>query len=227
MLDREGFNRWAEEYEKSLAESGRKNEYPFAGHIRLFEIICEMILEKEDSHPAVLDIGFGTGVLTKMLYDGGCEVYGQDFSESMIRIAREKMPHAQLYEGDLREGIAEALAGRQYDYIIMTYFTHHLDDRQKIVLLDSLAGLLKENGKILIGDIAFEDEEDMERCRREAGDRWDEEEIYIVWSRLKEHFPRGSFRKVSSCAGLLELTAEESIKKREHGTIEKPGGREI
>ncbi len=105
MLDREGFNRWAENYEKSLLESGRKNVYPFAGHIRLFEIIAGMVLEQEDQHPAILDIGFGTGVLTKMLYDGGCEVYGQDFSERMIEIAQEKMPQAHLYKGDLREGL--------------------------------------------------------------------------------------------------------------------------
>ena len=205
MLDREGFNRWAKEYEKSLEESGMKNVYPFAGHIRLFEIISEMVTEQGDRHPVILDIGFGTGVLTKMLYDGGCEVYGQDFSDSMIEIAQGKMPEARLYRGDLKEGLVQPLQERTYDYIIMTYFLHHLTDDEKASLLIQLQGILKEDGKILVGDIAFESREDLETCREEAGDDWDEDEIYIIWDEMKKHIPSGNFRKVSSCAGLLEL----------------------
>ena len=37
----------------------------------------------------VLDIGFGTGTLTTKLYENGCEVYGQDFSQRMIELAKE------------------------------------------------------------------------------------------------------------------------------------------
>jgi len=33
----------------------------------------------------VLDIGFGTGTLTTKLYENGCEVYGQDFSQITVK----------------------------------------------------------------------------------------------------------------------------------------------
>ena len=38
----------------------------------------------------VLDIGFGTGVLTAKLYEQGHSIYGFDFSANMIAIAKEK-----------------------------------------------------------------------------------------------------------------------------------------
>lgn len=37
----------------------------------------------------VLDLGVGTGTLTKKLYDQGFAIDGQDFSEKMLAIARE------------------------------------------------------------------------------------------------------------------------------------------
>jgi ubiquinone/menaquinone biosynthesis C-methylase UbiE len=38
-----------------------------------------------------LDIGFGTGVLTKKLYDAGYEIYGVDFSDKMLEIAKYRL----------------------------------------------------------------------------------------------------------------------------------------
>lgn len=52
----------------------------------------------------VLDIGFGTGTLTQKLYEHGCTVYGQDFSQRMIELAKVKMPKAELYQGDFTKG---------------------------------------------------------------------------------------------------------------------------
>lgn len=52
----------------------------------------------------VLDIGFGTGTLTQKLYEHGCTVYGQDFSQRMIELAKVKMPKASL-SGRFYQGI--------------------------------------------------------------------------------------------------------------------------
>ncbi|WP_306817595.1 class I SAM-dependent methyltransferase [Acetatifactor muris] len=43
----------------------------------------------------VLDMGFGTGTLTSRLYQQGCHIWGQDFSQKMVEVAREKMPSLQ------------------------------------------------------------------------------------------------------------------------------------
>ena len=69
-----------------------------------------------------------------------------------------------------------------------------------------MRGRLKENGKILIGDVAFETREELNQCRKQAGNEWDEDEIYFVFDELKKNFPSLSFAQVSPCAGILTLT---------------------
>ncbi len=45
----------------------------------------------------VLDVGCGTGSLALRLAQSGCEIHGVDFSEEMIRIARQKRDAAQAH----------------------------------------------------------------------------------------------------------------------------------
>ncbi len=59
MLDRKGFDLWADGYDRSVGLSEEENAYPFAGYKTVLGMIYETILEKET--PVVLDIGFGTG----------------------------------------------------------------------------------------------------------------------------------------------------------------------
>ena len=86
-----------------------------------------------------------------------------------------------------------------------TYSLHHVNDEQKTVLLRTLRERLNAGGRILIGDIAFETREELERCRRKTGEEWDDEEIYCVAEELKVPFPELSFTQISFCAGILSL----------------------
>ncbi|MDO4191975.1 MAG: class I SAM-dependent methyltransferase [Erysipelotrichaceae bacterium] len=203
MLDQKGFDLWADGYDKAVGISDEENTYPFAGYKEVLGTIFRIIMQKQNA--SVLDLGFGTGTLTAKLYEHGCTVYGQDFSSRMIRLASEKMPHAQLYEGDLTQGLAEPLTHRNYDFIVATYSLHHLTDEQKTAFLHELTSYLNENGMILIGDVAFETREELEQCRIRAGNEWDEEEIYFVAEELKRSFPKLEFTPVSFCAGILTL----------------------
>ena len=204
MLDNRGFDLWADGYDLSVGISDEENRYPFAGYKEVLGWIFGTVREKPRC--TVLDIGFGTGTLTAKLYESGCVIYGQDFSSRMIELASEKMPGAHLYAGDFSRGLAEPLRRRRYDFIVATYSLHHLTDEQKISLLRSLLERLNEGGRILIGDVAFETRADLDRCRQEAGEEWDEEEIYFVADELKCVFPALSFTPVSYCAGILSLS---------------------
>lgn len=82
MLNDKGFDLWADGYDKSVGISDEGNTYPFAGYKKVLGYIFQAVMEKQS--PTVLDIGFGTGTLTTKLYENGCCVYGQDFSERMI-----------------------------------------------------------------------------------------------------------------------------------------------
>ena len=154
MLNNIEFDLWADGYDKTVGISDEENTYPFAGYKKVLGFIFQAIMRAENA--AVLDIGFGTGTLTTKLYERGCSIYGQDFSSRMIALASEKMPNAHLYQGDFSKGLVEPLRNFRYDYIVATYSLHHLTDAQKNDFLLDLRNYLKESGKIIIGDVAFE-----------------------------------------------------------------------
>ena len=72
MLNKEGFDLWADDYDKAVGLSDEENTYPFAGYKEVLGGIFQTIMQKKSA--AVLDIGFGTGTLTTKLYEHGCPV---------------------------------------------------------------------------------------------------------------------------------------------------------
>lgn len=203
MLNGEDFDLWADGYDRDVGVSDEENSYPFAGYKEVLGRIFEAVLVTP--HAKVLDLGFGTGTLTVKLYERGCEIFGQDFSERMIAIAQQKMPDAHLYRGDLSAGLCAPLAKQRYDCIVSTYALHHLSDAQKISLLRTLRERLNPGGCMLIGDVAFPTRKALEDCREEAGGKWDDEEIYFVVDELMTAFPDMRFSPASFCAGILTL----------------------
>lgn len=203
MLDHTGFDLWSDEYDKTVGASDAKNTYPFAGYNEIFENIYRTVMERRN--PIILDIGIGTGTLSAKLYENGCTIYGQDFSAKMITIAKEKMPNAHLFQADFSQGLAEPLLKKSYDFILATYSLHHLDDARKASFLASLLELLNKGGMIMIGDVMFETREDMEHCKQQSKDTWDNEEIYFVIEELRETFPNLYFHKISYCSGIITL----------------------
>ena len=203
MLNNKGFDLWADDYDKSVGLSDEDGTYPFAGYRTILNAIYNRVLSASSKN--VLDIGFGTGTLTSKLYDRGCMIYGQDFSDRMIELAQAKMPNAKLFQGDFSNGLVEPLLQQKYDAIIATYSLHHLTDLQKVAFLKSLLKLLKEGGCIYIGDVAFESRIALQKCMEEVGDEWDDDEIYFVYDELRLHFPTIQFEQMSNCAGLILL----------------------
>ena len=203
MLDNKGFDVWAEEYDTSVKLSNEDNTYPFAGYNEIIYKIYKKVISK--SNATVLDIGFGTGTLTQKLYQYGCDIYGQDFSLRMIELASNRMPNANLYQGDFTKGVVEQLKQRLYDFIIATYSIHHLKRDEKVKFLHELLSLLNKNGMILIGDVMFETQKELEKCREELLDKWDNDESYCVVSDLKKEFPNLQFERISFCSGIISL----------------------
>lgn len=204
MLDDKGFDLWADGYDIDVGVSDESNTYPFAGYKEILGSIFSIIMEKRGA--SVLDIGFGTGTLLTKLYENGCEVYGQDFSGRMIETAQKKMPGARLYKGDFSNGLVGELKERKYDFIVATYSLHHLTDEQKTAFISGLPERLNEGGKVLIGDVAFLGREEMERCRAEAGDEWDDEEYYFLIDEMRRAFPALGYCPVTYCSGLITLS---------------------
>ena len=203
MLDEKGFDLWADGYDSSVGLSDESDSYPFAGYRDILnEIYCKVM-----SRPgcSVLEIGFGTGTLAKRLYDQGIEIYGQDFSQQMIDIAKEKMPEAHLYKGDFADGLVQPLKERSYDFITATYSLHHLNDAQKLVFLKELYEHLEKGGMILIGDVGFETRAELEKLREQEGDAFDDEEFYFAAEQFRDDFPSLRFEQKSVCGGIITI----------------------
>lgn len=203
MLDHQGFDLWANGYDKSVASSEENDEYPFAGYKNILNTIYNHVLTQ--SQKIVLDIGFGTGALTTKLYEQGCIIYGQDFSSRMIELAYQKMPNAKLYQGDFSLGLVKELTQNNYDAIVATYALHHLSDSQKVHFLNDLLPLLTQNGCIYIGDVAFKTRKELDFYRTQMGNEWDNDEFYFVFDELKESFSKIKFELVSPCSGIIYL----------------------
>jgi len=203
MLNSKGFDLWADGYDRAVDLSDEDDTYPFAGYKKVLGTIYAAVLERNARR--VLDIGFGTGVLTARLYAAGCTITGVDFSRRMIEIAREKMPEAVLFEHDFSTGLPQELENAAFDAVVCTYAIHHLEDQQKADFIRGLQAHLDPGGVIYIGDIAFSTRDELNACRTASGEDWDEDEIYIVAEELKKEIPGVQFEKISHCAGVIAI----------------------
>lgn len=205
MLSKEGFDLWADGYDKTVSLSEDSNEYPFAGYKDVLNTVYNVIKKNKGS---VLDIGFGTGVLTHKLYEEGYQVTGIDFSKRMIEIALEKMPEATLLQHDFSKGLPKELSRQRFDWIIGTYAIHHLDDQQKIVFVNELMNYVSEDGMIVFGDVAFSNESELNKTREEFSEIWDADEYYLVAENLVKMYPNYTvnYLKISFCSGVITLS---------------------
>ena len=204
MLSDKGFDLWADGYDESVGLCEEANEYPFAGYKRVLGTIYDRIRCGDGKW--VLDVGIGTGVLAKRLYDAGYHITGVDFSGKMLEIAGNSMSAARLIQHDFSQGLPQTLKEETFDFITCTYAIHHLDDGQKIELIKALLAILAPGGTLYIGDVAFETKGELAQCRAACGEDWDEDEIYPVAEILQGVFPDMQFEKISFCAGIMTFT---------------------
>lgn len=202
MLDKLGFDLWANNYDKSVKLSEETNSYPFAGYKEVLNEIYKSI--KTLGTAKILDIGFGTAVLASKLYEEGYKIYGIDFSDKMINIAKSKMPNATLIKTDFNNGLPMEIENEKFDFIICTYAIHHLKDSDKVNFIkDLLDKNMNVNGKIFIGDVAFVTNNELHKCKFENLNIWDDDEIYITLENMIKEIPTAKFHKITFCSGVL------------------------
>lgn len=108
-----------------------------------------------DAPLTVLDIGCGTGSLTRLIADsmpGGGEVAGIDAAEKMIDVAKRKAGSRPIhFEAALAEDLP--FPSDRFDRVVSTFFFHHLDSTLKARAIGEIWRVLRPGGRALILDV--------------------------------------------------------------------------
>jgi len=147
-------------------------------HLRYDETLSR-VLEKASIQDGdlVLDIGTGTGNLAVSFLERGCQVFGLDPSPKLLEIAEQKVKE---WQGHFHTRLCEEpflkipFPEQTFDAVVSTFSIHHISDESKQLSTKEMKRVLKPNGRIIIGDVMFQDEEDKTRAFNEYTDMEDE-----------------------------------------------------
>ncbi len=175
-----------------------------------YTTVLEKILRLAEVAPgtSVLEIGVGTANLTKLFVEAECAMWGIDYSEKMLEIARQKAPQAHFVAHDIQNGWSPSLLDR-YDRIVSSYVFHEFTPEKKPAIIRSLFDHLLDDGLMVLGDISFPSRSEMMAAARQYPQDWDAEEYYWV---AEEQVPQlealgltVDYEQVSFCAGVYRI----------------------
>lgn len=153
------FDRWAKSYDTKVEETtpppnmgesheGTQTYNPHQSYTKVLDLVCALVPD----HATVCDIGIGTGNLSLPLIRKGCHVIGVDQSRNMLIQAAQKLPQADLRQGNF---LALPLSDHSVDAVVTTYAIHHLNEAEKELAIAEMVRVLRPGGVIAIGDNMF------------------------------------------------------------------------
>lgn len=129
------YERSAEQFDRDRARDGREDIW--------LERFTENLLE--GAH--ILDLGCGSGEpIAAWLLGHGYRVTGVDYSEPMLKIARERLPGAAWVLNDMRDLTIDGA----FDGIISWHGSFHLSQDEQRKLIPKLAKLLNPGGALMM-----------------------------------------------------------------------------
>jgi ubiquinone/menaquinone biosynthesis C-methylase UbiE len=123
--------------------------FPFGGDTRFRRRVVDAWGIRRGDR--VLELGCGTGLMTRQLLDRGAEVTGVDRSPHMLDRARARAPEASFVESDVT---SYAPTGH-YDRVVLSYILHELEERERAAALRIARAALAPGG--LVGVVDFDD----------------------------------------------------------------------
>lgn len=206
MAENGQYDLWADGYGEQYHLLEDTDEYPYSGYTKLLNEVYQMV--HEEGGKEVFDVGFGTGILTRKLYEEDYQIVGVDLSERLVELAAEEMPKAKFIHYDITMGLPIELINKKFDVIFSTYTFHHLDRYEKPRFISDLLRHVKDGGKIIIGDLAFDSIKEVKKFRKENKDAWQSNDMYLIFEEIRKDFPEVECKKISSCAGIAVITKE-------------------
>jgi len=154
--------------------------------------------------PVILDVGAGSGFFTVRVADKihvtlpEASFYAMDITPAMLISLAEKKAGITLFigiaeniKGSVKEAQRHFKIPSRFDAVFSTLMLHHSADPEKI--FQSLATVLKKNGKAVIVDLC---EHEFEEFRTEMGDAHLGFKPENIEKMAREHFPWVKVEKI-------------------------------
>lgn len=108
-------------------------------------------------HQSLIDIGCGTGHVAIQAAKHGLIVYAVDVSPAMLACARKNAEAVTAASVSFHQGgfLTYEHQGDPVDFILSTAALHHLPDFWKLVGLQRIAGMLKDDGLFYLMDTVY------------------------------------------------------------------------
>ncbi len=147
---------------------------------RVYDLVCTLaglgtgfkrrIVDLAELQPndRVLDVGCGTGVLTRLARGQAQEVAGIDAAPEMVAVARSKAEREGM-DIDFRPALIEDLPfpDNHFDVVLSSLMVHHLPPALKLSGLREVLRVLKSAGRFIVVD--FDRRGRLPGLLREAG----------------------------------------------------------
>lgn len=159
--DQWNFDGWARSYDEDVKrDTGALKIY------ENYETVLQMVFEEvENFHRKdgdILEIGVGTGNLAGKFLQNKYQIIGIDQSRQMLAVAKEKYPKLRVRLGEFLKIPYE---NQMFDAIVSTYAFHHLNEEEKRVGIAEMMRVLKKDGKIVLGDLMFQNKDEEQIIR--------------------------------------------------------------
>lgn len=109
---------------------------------RSYDIFCNAV---KDNSPEILEIGCGPGNITKYILNKipDADIFGIDYSEKMIQLAKKNVPTARFEVMDCRE---LGKIDEKFDAVISGFCLPYLDENESSLFFDNVRKLLNNDG---------------------------------------------------------------------------------
>lgn len=184
------FDNWADSYDEDIRK--------FNGGLDFYKNYDEVIQKTASSVKGskIVEVGIGTGNLARQIIDSSSEKLdytGIDQSINMLKLSKKKCPELSLRVGTF---LKLPLMDNMADTVVTSYAFHHCNDEEKKLAIIELKRVLKKNGRIVITDLMFKNDDARamyestcsERIRAELAD-----EFFATVEQMEEIFKSCGF----------------------------------